>query len=78
MTPLERRELLEDVIAHVLAGIITLGFFSIVMVALLGFVDIKDPAVTAFVGTALGYAAGKLDPVMTRYYRALMNPSDNS
>lgn len=63
-----RRKQLEDYTAHGIAFILTLGFFVLVMTALLGFIDIKDPATTAFLGTAVGYASAKLDPVLARYF----------
>lgn len=62
------RKQLEDYTAHLIATLLTLGFFALVMTALLGFVDIKDPATTAFLGTAVGYASAKLDPVLARYF----------
>jgi len=77
-SPEQARALLEDVIAHVLAGIIILGFFAIVLVALVGEVDINDPAVTGFVGVTLGYASAKTDPVLARYFRAAIKPEDGA
>lgn len=68
----DRRPVVEDYTAHAIAFVIVFGFFAIIMVALLGFVDIRDPTIAAFVGTAIGYAAGKLDPVLTRYFPALL------
>lgn len=68
LTPQERRDWAKDVVSHILGITITFGFFSIIFAALMGYVDIKDPAVTAFVGTALGYAAAKIDSVIAYYY----------
>lgn len=75
-TPDQQRDLLEDIVAHSLGLILVSGFFVIILASLLGFVDITDPAITAFVGTALGYAAAKLDPVIGRYFRNGINPAD--
>jgi hypothetical protein len=63
------RAWVEDIIAHLISLIFTLGFFAIVLIALSKWVDLKDPAVTAFIGTALGYTVGKLDFIFLRYYR---------
>jgi|SRR5215813_8017599 len=70
---LERHDFLDDIVAHVVAVIMSLGFFIIVMVALLGYADLNSSTVAAFVGTALGYAAAKLDPIFTRYYHVTLN-----
>lgn len=68
LTPKERRNLLTDLVKHVLAGGIVAGFFGVVLAALLGFVDIKDPAVTAFIGTALGYVASEMKKITDSYF----------
>lgn len=67
----ERRQYIEDFTAHFIAVIFSIGFFAIILAALLGFVDINDPTVSAFVGTAIGYAAGKIDPVLSRYFGSM-------
>jgi hypothetical protein len=64
----ERRDRIEDVVAHILAVLVILGFFAVIFVLLLGFVDLKQPTIATLAGTALGYAVGKVDPVLTRYF----------
>lgn len=66
---MRRIKLIEDLVAHLLAAMITLGFFSIILLSLLGFVDLKDPVVSSFVGLAVGYAAGSLNIALARYFK---------
>ncbi|KMQ97342.1 glycosyl hydrolase 108 [Lasius niger] len=63
-----QRALISDIVKHVIAGGMVAGFFGVILASLLGFVDIKDPAVTAFVGTALGYVAGEIKKVLDYYF----------
>ena len=69
-TQFERRALLEDWVAHIIAVIMSSGFFLLAFAVLLGFVNISNAATATMVGTILGYAIGKIDPVMTRYFHA--------
>lgn len=68
LLPKERRELIKDVTAHIIAILIVCGFFYVLFIVLMGYVDITNPAVIAFVGTAIGYAAGNIAPVAKYYY----------
>lgn len=68
LTPVEQRQLYTDLIRHVIAVIVVSGFFGVVAISLLGLVDITNSAVTAFVGTALGYAAAQLKTLSDFYY----------
>src|SRR5262245_39253642 len=67
----ERLEILINFTANGLAFTIVIGFFSIVGVALLGFADIRDATVAAFVGTTLGYVVGSIAPISQFYYKAI-------
>ena len=67
-TAFEKRASREDWVAHIIAVIMSGGFFLLAFAALLGFVDLSSSAVATFLGTIMGYAIGKLDPVMTRYF----------
>jgi hypothetical protein len=69
-TEFEKRAKLEDWVAHIIAVVMTSGFFLLAFAALLGFVKIESPATATFLGTVMGYAIGKLDPIMTRYFIA--------
>jgi ABC-type transporter Mla maintaining outer membrane lipid asymmetry permease subunit MlaE len=61
---------MEDMVAHAIAIIQTSGFFLLAFAALLGFVDLGNAAAATFLGTVMGYAVGKMDPIMSRYYAA--------
>ena len=69
-TEFERRARIEDYVAHIIAVVMTSGFFLLAFAALLGFVDLRNAAVATFLGTVMGYAIGKVDPIMTRYFHA--------
>lgn len=71
-TAAERREWVQDVVAHLLAIISVLGFYAIIFFALAGYVNLENQTVSLFVGSAMGYAAAKSERVMARYYRAEM------
>jgi divalent metal cation (Fe/Co/Zn/Cd) transporter len=60
---------LEDIVAHVLATAITLGFFAVILVSLLGYVDLKNPVVSSFLGLVVGYVAGLLNIILVRYFK---------
>lgn len=67
-TAFEHRARAEDYVAHIIAIIQSSGFFMLALLALLGFVDLSNAAVATFLGTVMGYAVAKIDPVMTRYF----------
>lgn len=69
-TQFERRARTEDFVAHGIAVIIVLGFFVLAGMGLLGFVDLNHSTVAASFGSIIGYAVGKVDPVLTRYFTA--------
>lgn len=68
LEPQQRLQLLKDIAGHIAALVIVVGFFAVLFAVLLGFVDINEPAVIAFVGTAIGYAAGNISPVALYYF----------
>ena len=69
-TQFERRAFLEDLVAHVIAIILTSGFFLLAFAALLGFVNISNAATATFLGTTMGYAVGQFRPILDRYFHA--------
>ena len=69
-TAFEKRARTEDYVAHMIAIIQTSGFFLLAFAALLGFVNISNAATATFLGTVMGYAVGKVDPILTRYFHA--------
>lgn len=64
------KHIVEDVVAHMIATIITLGFFATVLFSLLGYVDLQDATTASFMGIVVGYIAGSLNVVLTRYFKA--------
>jgi len=69
-TAFERRAAREDIVAHAIALIQTSGFFLLAFAALLGYVNLGNAATATFLGTVMGYAVGKVDPILTRYFHA--------
>ena len=69
-TAFEKRAWVEDIVAHTVAIILTVGFFLIAFASILGFVNISNATVAVFVGTTMGYAVGSLSPVLTRYFHS--------
>lgn len=68
-TAFERRARVDDMVAHTIAILLTVGFFVLALAALLGYVDLSQPVIATLIGTVLGYAVGQMSPVMTRYYQ---------
>lgn len=66
-----RRRAVEDLVGHAVALILTSGFFCLAFAVLLGFVDIKESAVATMVGTIIGLAAAKMDPILFHYFKML-------
>jgi protein-S-isoprenylcysteine O-methyltransferase Ste14 len=64
----ERRALWDDIVAHLVALLMTIGFFALALSALLGLVDLTQPVIATLIGTTLGYAVGKLSVIMPRYF----------
>ena len=64
-----KRQFVEDLTAHLIATLITVGFFATVLVSLLGYVNLKDATTASFVGVVMGYVAGSLNPVLSRYFK---------
>lgn len=56
------------VTGHLLAMVLTFGFFAIVFLALTGWVQITDPTTAQFVGTVTGYAISKLERPLAYYF----------
>lgn len=77
MTVKERRDWVQDIVAHLLSLITVLGFFAIIFFALSGFVDLTNQTVSLFVGSAMGYAAAKAELVMARYYKSEFQASED-
>ena len=74
-TAFEKRARNEDFVAHAIAIIQTSGFFLLAFAALLGFVNLGNAATATFLGTVMGYAIGKVDPVFNRYFTSRAAPT---
>lgn len=74
-TAFEHRARVEDYVAHFIGIVMTSGFFMLAFAVLLGFVNISNAATATMVGTILGYAIGKIDPVLTRYFTSRSAPA---
>lgn len=69
-TAFEHRARIEDYVAHAIAVIVVGGFFALAAIGLLGAVNLDHSTVAAAYGTIVGYAVGKVDPILTRYFIA--------
>lgn len=68
MSHVERVELIESIFTHILATALVVGFMGLSYMTLLGFVDIKNPTISGFVGTLLGAVGAKIEPPIVRYF----------
>ena len=63
---------------QVTRGIIALavvgGFFGVMLVVLLGFVDVTEPTLAKLIGLIFGYTAAVLNPVIYRYFGQAPTP----
>jgi len=58
----------KDITGHVIAILLTVGFFGIAFIALTGIADIRDATTATFVGTVAGYAIGQLSRPLAYYF----------
>jgi hypothetical protein len=64
----------EDMTRSIIALIVIVGFFSLVLIVLLGFVDIRDPTIAKLVGALVGYVTAVLNPIIFRYFNGSPSP----
>ena len=64
-----RERHLEELTGHAVALLLTGGFFLLAFAVLLGFVNIEQAPVATMVGTIIGLAAAKIDPILYRYFK---------
>ena len=55
--------------ASVIAITVIVGFFALVIIVLMGFVDIRDPTIAKLVGTIVGYVTALMNPIIMRYFQ---------
>ena len=58
----------DDMTRTIIAFAIVIGFFAVVLVVLLGFVDVTDPTLAKLIGMMFGYLTALLNPVVFRYF----------
>jgi len=58
----------EEQTRTLIAIVIIAGFFALVAIVLMGFVDVSNPEIAKLVGLLVGYATAALNPVIMRYF----------
>jgi hypothetical protein len=64
----ERLARWKEITGHIIAISLTIGFFTIAFVSIIGIVDIKDATTATFVGTVAGYSIGQLSRPLAYYF----------
>lgn len=59
-----------------IALIIIVGFFAVVAVVLLGFVDIQSTEIAKLVGLIVGYLVALMNPIILRYFEVPIPPKE--
>ena len=59
----------EDQTRSLISALILVGFYSLVVIVLLGFVNIESPEVAKMVGLFSGYGMSMLNPIIQRYFK---------
>jgi hypothetical protein len=55
--------------ASIIAILFIVGFFALMIVVLMGFVDVADPSIAKLVGALFGYLTALLNPIIIRYFQ---------
>ena len=58
-----------DLTASIIALTVIVGFFGLMVVVLIGFVDVTDPSIAKLVGALFGYLTAMLNPIIVRYFK---------
>jgi hypothetical protein len=59
----------EDQTRSIIAILVIVGFFGLVAVVLLGFVNIDSPEIAKLVGLLVGYIVALMNPIIMRYFK---------
>lgn len=59
----------EEQTRSAIAILVIVGFFALIVIVLVGFVDIRDPTIAKIVGTLVGYVTALMNPIIMRYFR---------
>lgn len=57
----------------IIAVLVLVGFFSVVTIVLVGFVDISNPEIAKLVGVIVGYLTALLNPIVMSYFKGGSN-----
>lgn len=58
----------EDRARLIIALVMVAVFVAVVIIALIGLVDIRDPTIAKLVGAVFGYLTALLNPIIFRYF----------
>jgi hypothetical protein len=58
-----------------IALLVIVGFFVLVTVVLMGFVDITSPEIAKLVGLLVGYIVALMNPIIMRYFETSIPPA---
>lgn len=64
----------DDQTRAAIAILVILGFFVLVTIVLIGFVDISSPEIAKLVGLLVGYITALLNPIIVRYFKEQPRP----
>jgi len=67
----------ENLTRSLIAVLVIAGFFGLVAVVLLGFVDIQSPEIAKLVGLLVGYVVAMMNPIIMRYFREPSQKAEN-
>jgi hypothetical protein len=59
----------DDLTRSIIAIIVIVGFFALVAVILVGYVDITSPEIAKLVGLLVGYIVAMMNPIIMRYFK---------
>ena len=59
----------DDLTRSIIAIIVIVGFFALVAVILVGYVDIASPEIAKLVGLLVGYIVAMMNPIIMRYFK---------
>jgi hypothetical protein len=59
----------DDLTRSIIAILVIAGFFALVAVILIGYVDIASPEIAKLVGLLVGYIVAMMNPIIMRYFK---------
>lgn len=64
----------DQLTAAIIAFVFIAGFFVLMLVILIGFVDVTEPSIAKLVGALFGYLTALLNPIIVRYFKERTQP----